>query len=280
MQAKSEQKTTSAQAEQPEFIPTMLDFPGAQKSLKSRIPRAATTLKQTQGQTKKITYANIIKDKPVTATTQKPVNNKQKNKIEEPANKEITKTGGPVNKAQPTNSTETPQQSEPREATATHLRASCNDAHRSNATIDSTVLCQRNKSQTPHSSNDSIHSESTEETGDDALRTNLAKALEGADLLTEFKIVHWNAQGLNSKLHILESTIRNHNLDAMLVHDTRIEERENGRPPVKIHGYHTFYKPKDNMCHGFITIVRNRFPAVELHTLRPGTHSDLLTVKV
>ena len=66
----------------------------------------------------------------------------------------------------------------------------------------------------------------------------------------------------------------------MLVHDTRIEERENGRPPVKIKGYHTFYKPKDNMCHGLITIVRNRFPAEELVTPRPGTHSDLLTVKI
>ena len=162
----------------------------------------------------------------------------------------------------------------------TDLRASCNNAYRSNATTDPTVLCQRNKSQESNSSNDSIHSESTEEPGDDALGTDDAGASEGADLPTEFRIVHWNAQGLNSNLHILESTIRNHNLDAMIVHDTRIEEHKNGRPPVKINGYHMFYKPKDNMCHGFITIVRNRFPVEELDTLRPGTHSDLLTVKI
>ena len=112
------QKTTSAQAEQPEFIPTMLDFPDAQKSLKSKIPRAATTLKQTHGQTKK-SYADIIKDKLVTFTTQKPVVNKQTTKTKKPANKEIAKTEGPVNKSQATNSTETPQQSEPREATVT-----------------------------------------------------------------------------------------------------------------------------------------------------------------
>ena len=118
MQAKSEQKTTSAQAEQLEFIPTMLDFPDSQKSLKSRIPRAATTLKQTHGQTKK-SYADIIKDKLVTITTQKPVVNKQTTKTKEPANKEIAKTEGPVNKSQATNSTKTPQQSEPREATVT-----------------------------------------------------------------------------------------------------------------------------------------------------------------
>ena len=40
-------------------------------------------------------------------------------KTKEPANKEIAKTEGPVNKSQATNSTETPQQSEPREATVT-----------------------------------------------------------------------------------------------------------------------------------------------------------------
>ena len=113
-----------------------------------------------------------------------------------------------------------------------------------------------------------------------ALVSDHAGASESADLLSEFRIAHWFAQGLNSKMHILEYAIRNHNVDAMFVHDTRIEERENGRTSVKINGYHMFYIPKANLCHRCITIVKNRFVSEELDRLRSGTHSDLLTVKI
>ena len=121
-QAKLEQKTTLVQTAQPTFVPTMLDFSVAREAPKSRIPRSATTLKHTQEQTKKITYADMTKDKPAPTRIQEPVTSKEPVNTKESGNtkgaantKESASTKEPANKqqstnkAQTTNSTKTPQ---------------------------------------------------------------------------------------------------------------------------------------------------------------------------
>ena len=66
----------------------------------------------------------------------------------------------------------------------------------------------------------------------------------------------------------------------MLIQDTRLEKRSDGRPPIKIPGYHTFYKAKSLNCHGLLTIVRSSLAADEIDIERPGEHSEILTVKI
>ena len=101
-----------------------------------------------------------------------------------------------------------------------------------------------------------------------------------AFLKATVKIVHWNAQGANTKLGRIKSTIVHENIDIMLIQDTRLEKRSDGRPPIRIPGYHTFYKAKSVNCHGLLTIVRSNLAAVEIETERPGEHSENLTVKI
>ena len=101
-----------------------------------------------------------------------------------------------------------------------------------------------------------------------------------AFLKSTIKIVHWNAQGANTKRGRIKSTILHEKIDIMLIQDTRLEKRSDGRPPIKIPGYHTFYKAKSLNCHGLLTIVRSNLAADEIDIERPGEHSEILTVKI
>ena len=94
------------------------------------------------------------------------------------------------------------------------------------------------------------------------------------------RIVHWNAQGANTKLGRIKSTIVIEKINIMLIQDTRLENRSDGRPPIRIPGYHTFYKAKSVNCHGMLTILRSNLAADEIDTERPGEHSEILTVKI
>ena len=66
----------------------------------------------------------------------------------------------------------------------------------------------------------------------------------------------------------------------MMIQDTRLQERPDGRAPVRVPGYYTFHKPKDENCHGLLTIVRRQIPAQHIDTARPGVNSEVLTVKI
>ena len=101
-----------------------------------------------------------------------------------------------------------------------------------------------------------------------------------AFLKSTIKIVHWNAQGANTKLGRIKSTIVHKKINIMLIQDTRLEKRSDGRPPIKIPGYHPFYKAKSLNCHGLLSIVRSSLAADEIDTERPGEHSEILTVKI
>ena len=66
----------------------------------------------------------------------------------------------------------------------------------------------------------------------------------------------------------------------MMMQDSRLTERSDGRAPLRIRGYHTFYKSKDDNCHGLLTIERGDLAAEQIVTPRPGEHSELLTVTI
>ena len=66
----------------------------------------------------------------------------------------------------------------------------------------------------------------------------------------------------------------------MMIQDTRLQERPDGRAPVRVPGYYTFHKPKDENCHGLLTIARRQIPAQHVGTARPGVNSEVLTIKI
>ena len=106
------------------------------------------------------------------------------------------------------------------------------------------------------------------DSGDVHLSAGRTQALDGAEKIHELKIVHWNAQGANQKTARITSTILNENIDMMMIQDTRIQERPDGRAPVRVPGYYTFHKPIDENCHGLLTIVKRQIPAQHVDTLR------------
>ena len=58
---------------------------------------------------------------------------------------------------------------------------------------------------------------------------NTAQA--GIEQHREIQIVHWNTQAANIQLVLMAETIREQGIDAMLVQDIRLPERDDGRPP-------------------------------------------------
>ena len=96
-----------------------------------------------------------------------------------------------------------------------------------------------------------------------------------AFLKATVKIVHWNVQGANTELGRIKSTIVNEKIDIMLIQDTRLENRSDGRTRIRIPGYHTFYKAKSVNCHGLLTIVRSNLAADKIATERPEEHSEI-----
>ena len=108
----------------------------------------------------------------------------------------------------------------------------------------------------------------------------MAKALDGMDMPRELKIVHWNAQGANRKRALITSCIINEGIDIMLIQDTRLKERQDGRVPIRVPGCHTFYKPLDENCYGLLNIVHKNIPVQLQKTTNPGENTEILTVKI
>ena len=133
----------------------------------------------------------------------------------------------------------------------------------------------------PRPSNAPWESSNEESDDEDNTATHHNPTHAGIEQPKGIKVVHWNAQGANIKLGLLAATIRKKKIDVMMVQDTRLSERGDGRPPLKMKGFHVFHKPRSEDCHGLLTIIRSSIPAKEqVDVQRPGTLTEVLTVKI
>ena len=189
---------------------------------------------------------------------------------------------------------------EPQKARSTrYVRANSGHAHNTTATTKTSSGSTRQRSKDYHQINDNIRPKTNDTTcgagldqalpeaatqindsQDVNLSTGMAKALIGMDMPRELKIVHWNAQGANRKRALITSCIINEGIDIMLIQDTRLKKRQDGRVPIRVPGCHTFYKPLDENCHGLLTIVRKNIPVQLQKTTNPGENTEILTVKI
>ena len=98
-------------------------------------------------------------------------------------------------------------------------------------------------------------------------------------------IVQWNTQSANDKIGLLQAEITEHDIDIVLLQDTRLKRRQDGIPKLRIDGYHTYHIPMSEdpavQCHGLITLVSNRVPS-KLITLplNLGISTEVLSVKI
>ena len=60
------------------------------------------------------------------------------------------------------------------------------------------------------------------------------------------KTVHWNAQGANTKLGLIESEIKDKEIDIMMIQDTRLAARADGEPPFRAPIYQATPPPTNN----------------------------------
>ena len=99
---------------------------------------------------------------------------------------------------------------------------------------------------------------------------------------TEIRILHWNVQGLNSseKQSALVAAIELDNIDVLMLQDSRISTRNDGKPPIRVPNCHTYSIPASAECHGLITIVRNNIPSMLPPPIATSEGTELLTVKV
>ena len=133
----------------------------------------------------------------------------------------------------------------------------------------------------PRTSNTPRESSNEERDDEDNTDKQHSTTHAGIEQPRGIKVVHWNAQGAKIKQGLLAATIRKQKIDVMMVQDTRLSERDDRRPPLKMTGYHVFHKPRSEDCHGLFTIIRSSIPAKEqVDVQRPGTHTEVLTVKI
>ena len=98
-------------------------------------------------------------------------------------------------------------------------------------------------------------------------------------------IVQWNTQSAKDKIGLLQAEIAEHDIDIVLLQDTRLKRRQDGIPKLRVDGYHTYHIPMSEdpavQCHGLITLVNNRVPS-KLITLplNLGISTEVLSVKI
>ena len=98
-------------------------------------------------------------------------------------------------------------------------------------------------------------------------------------------IVQWNTQSAKDKIGLLQTEIAEHDIDIVLLQDTRLKRRQDGIPKLRVDGYHTYHIPMSEdptvQCHGLITLVSNRVPS-KLITLplNLGISTEVLSVKI
>ena len=94
------------------------------------------------------------------------------------------------------------------------------------------------------------------------------------------KIVHWNAQGANTKLGLIASEIKDKEIDIMMIQDTRLAARADGEPPFRVLGYHTYFRPSGDKCHGLLTFVKNSIKSDDMDIITIGDNTEVLSVKI
>ena len=99
---------------------------------------------------------------------------------------------------------------------------------------------------------------------------------------TEIRIMHWNAQGLNNigKQSALVAALQLDHIDVVMIQDSRLAARDDGKPPIRVPNCHTYFIPSSAECHGLITIVRNTIPSTSSPILETTEGTEVLTVKV
>ena len=98
----------------------------------------------------------------------------------------------------------------------------------------------------------------------------------------QVRILHWNAQGLNSsaKQSALVAAIELDHIDVVMIQDSRISANNEGKPPIRVPNCHTYFTPASAECHGLLTIVRNKLPSKIVPPIATSEGTELLTVKV
>ena len=97
------------------------------------------------------------------------------------------------------------------------------------------------------------------------------------------KIVHWNTQGANGKVAEIQAAVIDHDIDILLLQDTRFKPRADGIAPLRVDGYHTYHIPQreePTKCHGLITLVHFRLPSSIMDIVQIGQSTEVLSVKV
>ena len=97
------------------------------------------------------------------------------------------------------------------------------------------------------------------------------------------KIVHWNTQGAHQKIAEIQAAVIEHEIDILLLQDTRFKPRTDGIAPLRVHGYHTYHTPQrkePTKCHGLVTMVHHRLPSDIMDTIEIGQSTEVLSVRI
>lgn len=81
-------------------------------------------------------------------------------------------------------------------------------------------------------------------------------------ILNGLTISHWNANGLESKLHDVELYLKKYKVDIMLINETKLKATKN----VSVSGYHVIRKDRDGntSAGGVLILVRNTIDCTEV----------------
>ena len=75
------------------------------------------------------------------------------------------------------------------------------------------------------------------------------------------KIVHRNCQGTNGKLAAIKDVIHKDGINILLMQDTRLAQRNDGLPKLRLDGYSTYDTPKSEKSHGMMILVHKDIPS-------------------
>ena len=97
------------------------------------------------------------------------------------------------------------------------------------------------------------------------------------------KIVHWNTQGANGKVAEIQAAVIDHDIDILLLQDTRFKPMADWIAPLRVDGYHTYHIPlreEPTKSHGLITLVHHRLPSAIMGNIDIGQSTEVLSVKI
>ena len=103
----------------------------------------------------------------------------------------------------------------------------------------------------------------------------------------DLRIVSWNAQGANMETARIQDAVQQDSIYVLMLQDTRYTKRQDGLPPLRLRGYHTYHQPYvshgngDVECHGLLTMVSDKVPSkCAQQQLKIGDGTESLSVRV